>query len=151
MSFYNGGAARGGVDWSYYNNEWFDRIDDMYLPARGEGDTMASQIVTAVNKLVYKWYNDGDVYDNTHHMEGWWNDLSDYANWLWAYTDAGKILERIKDCYSDAEYEYILQDLADTLLTDENMAEYAKREKVGSIYDCEGPFKFKDNDEQEED
>ncbi len=143
MEEYRDSTTNNGVDWSYNNNERFYRIDEMYLPARGEGETMASQIVTAVNKLVYKWYNDGDVYDNTHGMDGGANDLSSYANWLSENVDgAAAILERIKDCYTRAEYEHIIKDLADALLSDENMAEYAKREKVGSVYRCDGSFEF---------
>ena len=70
------------VDWSYYDKPEFKAINSEYLPARGEGETKATQIVTAVNKLVYKWYNDGDVFDNTGALSGWANDLSSYANWL---------------------------------------------------------------------
>lgn len=70
--------AASSVSWSYFRR--FDEIIDKYLPASGEGENMASQIVTAVNKLIYKWYNDGDVYDNTGYLEGWANDISDYAN-----------------------------------------------------------------------
>ena len=62
------------VDWSYFDK--FDPLQDKYLPNRGEGDTIATQIVTAVAKLIYKWYNDGDVFDNTWYLDGWLNDLS---------------------------------------------------------------------------
>ena len=72
------------VDWGYYDK--FDGINDKYLPVYSEGETKATQIVTAVNKLVYKYYNDGDVFDNTRYLSGWANDLSDYANWLYKYT-----------------------------------------------------------------
>lgn len=51
------------VDWGSYNK--YDDILEEYLPSTGEGDSLASQMVTAVNKLIYKWYNDDDVYDNT--------------------------------------------------------------------------------------
>ena len=79
------------VDWSYFDK--FDGIIDKYLPTKGEGETKATQIVTAINKLIYKWYNDGDVFDNTYHLEGWANDLSDYANWLYENTKMlGKFL-----------------------------------------------------------
>ena len=47
------------VDWGYFNK--FEDTIDKYMPSSGEGETMASQIATAINKLVYKWYNDGDV------------------------------------------------------------------------------------------
>ena len=131
------------VDWGYYDNERFEKLDKLYLPPRGEGETKATQIVTAVNKLVYKWYNDGDVFDNTHHLEGWWNDLSSYANWLYENTkDAWKILNKISTCYNDSDYEDLLKELADKLLNEEYLAEQNKEEKVGSIYDCDGKFKF---------
>lgn len=136
------------VDWGYYDK--FDGINEKYLPERGEGETVATQIVTAVNKIIYKWYNDGDVFDNTHHMEGWANDLSDYANWLYENTkDAWKILNKISDCISDSEYEDLLQELADKLLNEEYLAEQNKLEKVGTIYNCNGKFKYKEEAEEE--
>ena len=52
------------ASWSAFDE--FDGICDQYLPSRGEGDTMAEQIVTAINKLIYRWFNDGDVYDNSY-------------------------------------------------------------------------------------
>lgn len=129
------------VDWGYYDKELFTKLDKLYLPTRGEGETKATQIVTAVNKLVYKWYNDGDVFDNTHHLEGWANDLSSYANWLVENADAD-ILYKIAYCYNDSDYEDLLKELADELLQEEYLAEQNKEEKVGSIYDCDGKFKF---------
>lgn len=138
------------VDWGYYDK--FDGINEMYLPERGEGKTKATQIVTAVNKLIYKWYNDGDVFDNTHHLEGWVNDLSDYANWLYENTkNAWKILNKISVCYNNGDYEKLLKELADELLNEEYLAEQNREEKVGTIYECNGKFKYTElNDEDEE-
>lgn len=82
---YQGGFVNGGVDWEYFNK--FKEINNKYLPDRDEGKTKASQVVTAVNKLIYKWYNDGDVFDNHYFLAGWWNDLSSYANWLYENTN----------------------------------------------------------------
>ena len=84
-----------GVDWDYYDR--FNELNDKYLPSQGEGETEATQAITAINKLVYKWYNDGDVYDNVNSgLSGWANDLSSYANWLHKNIDgASEILERI--------------------------------------------------------
>ena len=137
------------VNWSYFDK--FEGLIDEYMPIKGEGETKASQIVTAVNKLIYKWYNDGDVFDNTHHMEGWANDLSDYANWLYENTkNAWKILNKISTCYNDGEYEELLKELADELLNEEYLAEQSKEEKVGTIYNCLGKFKFVDSCEDDE-
>lgn len=137
------------VDWGYYDK--YEELINKYMPMRGEGETVASQIVTAVNKLIYKWYNDGDVFDNTHHMEGWANDLSDYANWLYENTkDSWKILNKISDCTNESEYEDLLQELADKLLNEDFLAEQNKIEKTGTIYDCDGKFKFVEQGDDEE-
>ena len=136
------------VNCGYYDK--FDEIIAKYMPATGEGDTIASQAVTAVNKLIYKWYNDGDVFDNTKYLEGWANDLSSYANWLYNHTDRAKMLENIFVISTDSEYEDLLKELADSIL-DEDWLSTQELEKQGSIYQCRGPFKFVDYDEEEED
>lgn len=139
------------VNWSEFDK--FTRVIDMYMPASGEGDTKASQLVTAVNKIIYKWYNDGDVFDNTGAMEGWANDLSSYANWLYKYIPISRsILDEIYDCFNDGEYEDLLYSLASATLDDEDVENLAEESKEGSIYDCEGPFEYvesEDDDEEE--
>lgn len=141
------------VDWSYFNK--FDKVSDKYLPTMGEGETKATQIVTAVSKLVYKWYNDGDVYDNQYTLKGWCNDLSSYANWLYTVcdysTECGDILCRISECYNEADYEHLLKDLADTLLGDEEWLDAQNQQiKLGTIYKCNGPFIFEEELEDED-
>ena len=143
-----------GVDWDYYDR--FHELNEKYLPSQGEGETEATQAITAINKLVYKWYNDGDVYDNVNSgLEGWANDLSSYANWLHKNIDgASEILERIFELrYGDTDkYEVLLQDLSN-LIYDENYLEGLNSQpKTGSIYDCDGPFEFNEggNDEWED-
>ena len=135
------------VNWDYYDK--FEEVNDKYLPYKGEGFTKAMQIVVAVNKLVYKYYNDGDVFDNTHYLEGGANDLSDYANWLYYHTDTRSILDRVVHCMTDEEYEDLLKDLADKLLNEEYLAEFSEVKKVESIYDCIGKFKFVEYQEDE--
>lgn len=137
------------VNWGYYDK--FEKLIDKYMPMSGEGETKASQIVTAVNKLLYKYYNDGDVFDNTHHLEGWANDLSSYANWLYENTkNAWKILNKITTCYTNEDYEDLLKELADELLNEAYLVEQNKEEKVGTIYDCDGKFKYEEPEDDEE-
>lgn len=139
------------VEWDYYDK--FDSITDKYMLSRGEGETLASQIVTAVNKLVYKWYNDGDIYDNTATMREYCNDLSSYANWLYEYTTekVRKILERVYRYYTDSDYEDILKALTDELLQEDYLAEMATQPKEGSIYKCDGPFEYVEIEEEYDD
>jgi len=143
-----------GVSWDYYDKQWIKDVEAKYLPPRGEGETMATQITTAIAKLVYKWYNDGDVFDNQHGLEGWCNDLSSYANWLALYVDgADEILGRIFDITTGAQYEELLKDLVDKYQDMDLLDQYNAKPKVGTVYDCEGPFVFReyyDDDEEEE-
>lgn len=142
------------VDWSYYNEPVFDEMNDKYLPKRGEGDNKATQAVTAVNKLIYKWYNDGDVFDNTAYLDGWMNDLSPYANWLYKYTNVGNILYGVFDCRNDSDYEDLLKKVADEIFDPEYLAELEKDHAVGSVYSCAGPFmlhEYKEDDYEEDD
>ena len=136
------------VDWGYYDK--FETLFDKYLPDRGEGETKATQIVTAVCKLVYKWYNDGDVFDNSYVLEGWANDLSDYANWLWEHTEADGILDKVINCYNNSDYEDLLKELTDKLMDEEYLEKENEIEKVGTIYNCEGKFQFVEHDEEDE-
>lgn len=136
------------VNWDYFDR--FEEVDKKYLPSYGEGETLASQAVTAVNKLVYKWYNDGDVFDNTKYLEGWVNDLSSYANWLYKHTDRAKMLENIFVISTNSEYEDLLKELADAVL-DPDWLKTMEKPAEGSIYNCDGPFKFEEYGFDEED
>ena len=138
----------------YWND--FDRFESKYMPDYGDGDTMASQAETALNKLVYKWYNDGDVYDNHYGMAGWANDISGSANWLANHFPGAKaILDRIYDIgCDDGGYEDILYDLCCLIHDTPNLLDSLNSiPKIGSAYDDEGPYKFEfyDEDEEEED
>ena len=145
-----------GVSWDYY--DIFHRSNAVYLPDHGEGETMATQVCTAINKLIYKWYNDGDTYDTAHAMKGWANDLSSYANWLAKNVDgAQEILDRIfqisyiaPSAEQEAQYEYILKDLADRYLKWEYLNDHRDIPKEGSIYECDGPYKYAQYNEHDE-
>lgn len=142
-----------GVDWDYYNKDEFSKISDKYLPSMGEGETLATQICAAVNKLVYKWYNDGDVFDNSYYLDGWANDLSSYANWLFTYVpEVQNILREIRNCKTEEDYEELLKKLTDYCFREEFMDNMSRITKRGSIYNCDGPFHFEaDSDEDEDD
>ena len=140
-----------GRDWEEFYK--FADVIDTYMPAIGEGDSKASQICTAVNKLVYKWYNDGDVFDNTKHLDGWMNDLSSYANWLYKNTDVEtkEILLGVYECYDDDDYEELLYALCEHLIDVEKLMAVEEIPVVGSIYKADGMFKFIEREDEEDD
>ena len=137
--------------WSDFDK--FEALSGKYLPAQGEGENMATQHVTAVCKLVYKWFNDGDVYDNRYALEGWANDLSSYANWLHGYGDStvAGILERISDINTEDEYVDLLWDLAEHVINEDYLNELAARKKEGSVYEALGPFRFAEYEDEYDD
>lgn len=149
---------KSSVSWDYFSKPEFKKILNEYLPDYGEGHTMANQIATAVNRLVYRWYNDGDVYDNHWYGMNYYdftNDLSDVGNWLSKNVkDVRGTLLAVHGCDSESDYEDILKNIADTLLNDSVMSRYSDRAAVGSIYNCNGPFSveedYEDRDYEDE-
>ena len=137
-------------------HEWNDfyRFKPKYMPAYGDGDTMASQTETAISKLVSKWFNDGDVFDNHYGMSGWCNDISGSANWLATnFPGASTILDRIHYIGSDeGKYEDILYDLCCLIFDTPNLLDSMNNiPKVSSAYKCDGPYSFEEFDEEDED
>ena len=127
------------------NIEWgdFDQFEnsDKYLPARGEGDNMATQAATALSKLVYKWFNDGDVYDTSYALEGWANDISGSANWLYKYIpETQPILDRIETIETKEEYTELLFDLCKVV--DPKIPGLESFDLKGDAYDEDGKFKY---------
>lgn len=46
-------------------SDYEDKLEalfDEYVPGTGKSDTLGGEIIRAVNKIGYRWYNDGDVY-----------------------------------------------------------------------------------------
>lgn len=144
------------MSWNSFDK--FNDVNDLYLPDYGEGDTIATQIVTAVNKLVYKWFNDGDVYDNTRvgygsEIWGFANDLSSYANWLYNLSvtpnDERSLLKRIWSINNGREYEDILYQLCTDLLDPDYLEAMNKYPARGSVYDANGPFEWIEDVEED--
>ena len=43
------------------DNEWHEVMYDRYVPACGKCDTLGGEILRAINRIIYKFYNDGDT------------------------------------------------------------------------------------------
>lgn len=143
---------KSSVSWSYYDNPKFTKLNEEYLPDYGEGDNRASQAVAALNKIVFRWYNDGDVYDTSWYQSEWGNDLSSYANWLYWYIPESKdALYKVFDCRDEDMYETILKNVYDAIMNEDVLSKYRDMLKRGSIYDCDGPFKCEEYFDEDED
>ena len=43
------------------DNKFHDAMYDMYVPACGKAKTLGGEILRAINRIIYKFYNDGDT------------------------------------------------------------------------------------------
>lgn len=43
------------------DNEFHDAMYDRYVPACGKAKTLGGEILRAINRIIYKFYNDGDT------------------------------------------------------------------------------------------
>ena len=52
------------------DNAFHDAMYDRYVPAYGKCDTLGGEILRAINRIIYKFYNDGDTvsrYDSSSY------------------------------------------------------------------------------------
>ena len=81
-------------------NEFFDK----YVPINGSADTLGGEIVRAINRIVYRYYNDGDTVDRYCGNE--YNHLRACDTFLKTYCPAYHSLSNVKEL----EYEKNLCD-----------------------------------------
>lgn len=128
------------------NHHVWDDFNDVskrlepYLEIKGQGTTMASQVAACVSNLVYHFFNDGDIFDTTHHLTASCNDFSSRANWLYLNQPATRpILDRIEKVRTDGEYADLLFDLCEVYDAD-TLASLAKEPAKEDIYNSKCKF-----------
>lgn len=139
---------------AFIEKQQYNDANDMYFVRIGQGDTMANQICVAVNRIVRRWFNDGDVFDNTSGFGDSQDEhLADCANWL-AQHLPNKVrmeLAQVKYVQDYEEYEEILQGLCDICLNEEFLDRYDAYPADGDIFNCKGEFEvvFWEDEEDE--
>lgn len=123
----------GKVRWSDYDQ--FEDILNRYLPEDGQGDTRAEQAVTAINKLVYAFYNNGAVIADA--LSEYDPNLRSYAAWLRKHTSSRAVLLLVKleDAEDTDSYAKYLYELTDYLLDEPKLRTLSKYDTVGDIYE----------------
>lgn len=124
------------------NFDKFNRVLDEYMPAQGEGNSVASQIATVVAKMAYRWFNDGDTVNSDWDVEGasMPGGVSYCANWLFVNVDEARSLLRDwlykfdHEFISGSMYEDFLYDVCTNLLDPDLLDGYVDEPKRDSIY-----------------
>ena len=120
-------------------NEVAKRLEP-YLEIKGQGHTMASQVAACLSNLVYHFFNDGDIFDTTHHLKKSCNDFSARANWLYLNQPATRtILDRIENVKSKDEYADLLFDLCEIYDAD-TLRKLSKEDAKEDIYTAKCKF-----------
>lgn len=105
------------------DNAKFDELCDKYLPAWGKANTLGGEILRAINRIVYRYYNDGDTVDRYCGNE--YNLLRACDTFLKTYCPAYHSLSNI----NELEYEKHLCDrlkkVLDYLIANPNVFEIA--------------------------
>ena len=121
-----------------------------YLEIKGQGNTMASQVAACVSNLVYHFFNDGDIFDTTHHLKTTCNDFSARANWLYLNQPATRpILDRIEKVRTKGDYADLLFDLCEIYDAD-TLASLAKEPAKEDIYKSKCKFSCEEEEEDDE-
>ena len=124
---------------------------DPYLEFKGQGTTMASQVAACLSNLVYHFFNDGDIFDTTHHLTAIGNDFSARANWLYLNQPATRsVLDRIETVRTEGEYADLLFDLCEIYDAD-TLASLAKEPAKEDIYKSKCKFSCPEPDYEDED
>ena len=129
------------------DNAKFEELCDKYVPAWGKANTLGGEILRAINRIVYRYYNDGDTID--WYYGGNYNLLRACDTFLKAYCPAYHSLSNI----NELEYEKNLCDrlkkVFDYLIANPNVFEipnsidcvanapYEHRESEDYDYDCD--------------
>ncbi len=129
------------------DNAKFEELCDKYVPAWGKANTLGGEILRAINRIVYRYYNDGDTID--WYYGGDYNLLRACDTFLNMYCPAYYSLSNI----NELEYEKNLCDrlkkVFGYLIANPNVFEipnsidsianapYEPRESEDYDYDCD--------------
>ena len=123
------------VEWSDFNRF---HNDEKYLPNRGEGETMASQLAVAEVKIIYRYFNDGETISHAIGTQS--GNMRSYADWIEEnIPELSELMAKFPK-NRGPKYELFLYKLAEE--TDRIIDSYADKPKVGTVYPSSGRRHF---------
>ena len=99
----------------------FDEFFDKYVPINGSADTLGGEIVRAINRIVYRYYNDGDTVDSYCGNE--YNHLRACDTFLKTYCPAYHSLSNVKELEYEKNLCDRLKKVLDYLVANPNVFE----------------------------
>ena len=137
----------------YINKELEKRNEPLFnklVPGMGDAETVEGEILRAINRIAYRYYNDGDKY-----FEGYGTETAGPAHAF--LVDANHPLKSamnqiFDEPISDREYETMIDDALDMILDyiESRQGKYTKN-TLGSIFDYEPHFEDEEDEEDDYD
>mgnify|MGYP003647560216 CR=1 FL=1 len=132
----------------FVGKELEDRNEEFYhlVPGMGKADTVEGEMLRAINKIVYRWYNDGDEY----HI-GYGTETAGPAHSFLVNSKNPK-QSALKQIFSTGtDYEQTIKDALDLILDYiEGMAGNYTKNTLGDMLDYEAEFEDEEYDDEEE-
>lgn len=132
----------------FVGKELEDRNEPLYdklVPGKGDADTVEGEMLRAINRIAYRFYNDGDKYFEYYGTETAGPAHSFLVN---ANHPLRSAMRKILDEPSgDASYERMIKDALDMILDyiESRRGKYTKN-TLGGIYDYEPEFEEEEDD-----
>lgn len=94
---------------------WLEKAFSVLVPEEGKADTVAGELVRALMKIMYRWYNDGDYFYRNYGLE----TCGSCAEFLLDSDDmlSDIILTITENGYEHSAYEHGLEKLANAVET----------------------------------
>ena len=123
-----------------------DALYDKLVPSMGDAETVEGEMLRAINKIIYRWFNDGDKY-----YEGYGTETAGPAHSFLVnanHPQRSAMVRLFKEFVSDEEYERMLNDILDVILDhiESRQGDYTKN-TLGGMYDYESEYVNEEEDE----
>tara|TARA_R110002060_G_scaffold9175_1_gene13671 strand:- start:348 stop:953 length:606 start_codon:yes stop_codon:yes gene_type:complete len=133
----------------FVGKELEDRNEELYhlVPGAGKADTVEGEMLRAINRIVYRWYNDGDEYHTGYGTETAGPAHSFLVN------ASHPLKSLVSTLFSKGtNYEQTLKDVLDAILDyiESRQGKYTPN-NVGDMFDYEAEFEDEEYEEEEYD
>ena len=124
------------------NEKYFDLV-----PGQGKADTVEGEMLRAINKIVYRWGNDGDEYHR-----GYGTETAGPAHSFLINSDNPKRAALEVIFRRGTNYEQTIKDALDLILDyiESRNGEYTKN-TLGDMLDWEAEFENEEYEDEEDD
>ena len=140
--------AKGRLLKEFIGGELEDRNEPLYdelVPVSGDAETLEGEMLRAINKIIYRYYNDGDKY-----YEGYGTETAGPAHSFLINANhplKAMMNKLFREFVSDSEYKKMLNDILKAILDhiESKQGEYTKN-TLGGMFNYESEYEDDDED-----